>query len=136
MEGEDDYGDEEEHEMMHQMQQQQMMQQQMMQQQQDEEDEDDEDKTLIELDDLDENDKEMLLQYLQQEFEKNPDQFPFPKELLQGNFNIQQQQQHSQSQKEDSIKDIKSEEMIVEDAQPEGEDEDEGQDEQIMGGEQ
>lgn len=66
----------------------------------------------------------MLLQYLQQEYEKNPDQFPFPKELLQGNFKMQ-------VPKEDSIRDIKSEEMIVEDAQQQ-----EDEDEQIMGGEE
>jgi hypothetical protein len=38
---------------------------------------------LIELDDLDENERQMLLQYLQQEYEKNPEKFPFPKEILQ-----------------------------------------------------
>lgn len=37
---------------------------------------------LIDLDKLDETNKQMLLEYLQQEYEKNPDQFPFPKELI------------------------------------------------------
>lgn len=66
---------------------------------------------LIELDDLDENERQMLLQYLQQEYEKNPDQFPFPKEILQ-DYMMQQQQQ----KQDESIRDIKSDEMVVEDA--------------------
>jgi hypothetical protein len=37
---------------------------------------------LIDLDQLDENNRQMLLEYLHQEYEKNPDQFPFPKELI------------------------------------------------------
>jgi hypothetical protein len=37
---------------------------------------------LVDLDQLDDTNKQMLLEYLQQEYEKNPDQFPFPKELL------------------------------------------------------
>ncbi len=44
--------------------------------------EDEDDKLLIDIDDLDEENKAMLLQYLQAEYEKNPDQFPFPKEIL------------------------------------------------------
>ena len=37
---------------------------------------------MIDLDDLNEEEREMLMQYLQQEYEKNPDAFPFPQELL------------------------------------------------------
>ena len=33
---------------------------------------------MIDLDDLNEEEREMLMQYLQQEYEKNPDAFPFP----------------------------------------------------------
>lgn len=76
-------------------------------------DEDGGDKTMIDLDDLDDNEREMLLQYLQQEYDKNPDEFPFPKEILEGKLKPKQQQQ----EEEESVRDIKSEEMIVEDAQ-------------------
>lgn len=69
--------------------QQQLYHQNQQVQQNDEEDEegdDGEDKTMIDLDDLDDNEREMLLQYLQQEYEKNPDQFPFPQEFLEKNL--------------------------------------------------
>ena len=69
---------------------------------------------MVDLDDLDETDRELLLQYLQQEYEKNPDQFPFPKELLPANF-IKKGQQAPDQQEEESVRDIKSEEMVVED---------------------
>ena len=72
---------------------------------------DGEDKTMIDLDDLDDNEREMLLQYLQQEYEKNPDQFPFPQEFLEKNL-----KRGGLKKEEDSIKDIKSEEMVVEEA--------------------
>ena len=74
----------------------------------------DDDKMLIDIDDLDEENKAMLLQYLQNEYEKNPDQFPFPQELI--NQYLPQQSQQQQEQDE-SLKDIKSEEMVVEDFQ-------------------
>lgn len=44
--------------------------------------EDDEDKILVDLDELNDDEKQMLLAYLNEEYEKNPDQFPFPKEKL------------------------------------------------------
>ncbi len=37
---------------------------------------------LVDLNELDENEKQMLLAYLQDEYDKNPDQFQFPKEKL------------------------------------------------------
>ena len=57
----------------------------------------------------------MLLEYLRQEYEKNPDQFPFPKELIEDYMNKQSQQQQ-QRQDTESVRDINSDEMIVEDS--------------------
>jgi protein-arginine kinase activator protein McsA len=37
---------------------------------------------MIDLNELDPNEKKMLLQYLQEEYDKHPEQFPFPKEHL------------------------------------------------------
>ncbi len=37
---------------------------------------------MIDLNELDEDEKQMLLQYLQEEYDKHPEQFPFPKEHL------------------------------------------------------
>ena len=37
---------------------------------------------IVDLNELDENEKQMLLAYLQDEYDKNPDQFQFPKEKL------------------------------------------------------
>ena len=37
---------------------------------------------LMDLNELDDQEKQLLLQYLQDEYEKHPDQFPFPKEHL------------------------------------------------------
>jgi hypothetical protein len=37
---------------------------------------------MIDLDQLDDQNREMLLEYLKQEYDKNPAQFPFPKELI------------------------------------------------------
>lgn len=46
-------------------------------------DEDDaQEQFMIDFDQLSEEDLNMLLAYLQEEYEKNPDQFPFPKEKL------------------------------------------------------
>lgn len=60
-----------------------------MQQQQEEEegeygDEDDEDgeDMLVDLDNMPEDKRQMLLEYLQQEYDRNPDEFPYPKEIL------------------------------------------------------
>lgn len=47
-----------------------------------EQEEDDDEEMLIDLDQLDDQNRQMLLEYLHQEYEKNPDQFPFPKELI------------------------------------------------------
>ena len=55
----------------------------------------------------------MLLEYLRQEYEKNPDQFPFPKELIEDYMNKQSQQQQ-QRQDTESVRDIRSDEMVVE----------------------
>jgi len=59
------------------------------------------------LDQLDEQNRAMLLEYLQQEYEKNPDQFPFPKELIEDYMRKQQKES-------ESVKDIKSQEMVLE----------------------
>ena len=67
---------------------------------------------LIDLDQLDDQNRQMLLEYLQQEYEKNPDQFPFPKELIEDYMLKQQQQQ--QKHEGESVKDIKSQEMVLE----------------------
>lgn len=40
------------------------------------------DMMMVDLDELDEVEKELLLNYLQQEYVKNPEQFPFPREQL------------------------------------------------------
>ena len=40
------------------------------------------DDMMIDLNELDPNEKQMLLQYLQEEYDKHPEQFPFPKEQL------------------------------------------------------
>ena len=68
------------------------------------------DKTMLDLDDLDDEEREMLLQYLQQEYEKNPDGFPFPQELL-------NKELYKRGKKDEDILDIQSDEMVVEDAQ-------------------
>lgn len=66
---------------------------------------------MIDLDDLNEEEREMLMQYLQQEYEKNPDAFPFPQELLERGLNWQK------NEGEEDVKDIQSEEMVVEENQ-------------------
>jgi hypothetical protein len=55
----------------------------------------------------------MLLEYLRQEYDNNPDQFPFPKEILEQH--LQRQQQQRQEDTSESVKGIRSDEMIVED---------------------
>jgi hypothetical protein len=42
---------------------------------------------LIDLDQLDEDNRQALLEYLKNEYEKNPNQFPFPKELIEDYMN-------------------------------------------------
>lgn len=64
-----------------------------------------EEEMLIDLDQLDDHNRQMLLEYLQQEYDKNPDQFPFPQELIKDYMN-----------KRESVEDIKSQEMVLEDA--------------------
>jgi hypothetical protein len=57
-----------------------------MQMQEDEgegEGEDEEDNMLLDVDELNEDQKQMLMVYLQEEYEKNPDEFQLPKEKLQ-----------------------------------------------------
>jgi len=64
---------------------------------------------LIDLDQLDDQNRQMLLEYLHQEYEKNPDQFPFPKELI-------EEYMLKQGGAPEGVKDIKSQEMVLEDA--------------------
>ncbi len=73
---------------------------------------------MIDLDQLDDQNKEMLLEYLKQEYEKNPDQFQLPKELEGLLKESKQRGVGSNGKREeiDSVKDIKSQEMILEDA--------------------
>ena len=59
---------------------------------------------LIDLDQLDDQNRQMLLEYLHQEYEKNPDQFPFPKELIE-EYMLKQQQHENEIE---SVKDINS----------------------------
>lgn len=56
--------------------------QEQVQEVQIDEQKDDEAKMMIDLNQLDEGEKQMLLQYLQEEYDKHPEQFPFPKEHL------------------------------------------------------
>ena len=72
---------------------------------------------MIDLDQLDDQNREMLLEYLKQEYDKNPGQFQLPKEL-EGLLKEGKQQKGSAGKREeiDSVKDIKSQEMILEDA--------------------
>ena len=73
---------------------------------------------MIDLDQLDDQNREMLLEYLKQEYDKNPGQFQLPKELEGLLKEGKQQQRGSGGKREeiDSVKDIKSQEMILEDA--------------------
>lgn len=70
---------------------------------------------MIDLDQLDDQNREMLLEYLKQEYDKNPGQFPFPKELIE-DFMLKEQQNKMKKQLEGGssgeehllVKDIKS----------------------------
>ena len=80
---------------------------------------------MIDLNELDANEKQMLLQYLQEEYDKHPEQFPFPKEQLaqiieQENFDLLR----------DQIRILQQQKQVQEDEQ----DENEGM--EIEGGEQ
>lgn len=44
--------------------------------------EDDGEDELVDLENLPEDKRQMLLEYLQQEYDRNPDNFPYPKEVL------------------------------------------------------
>lgn len=78
---------------------------------------DEEEEMMIDLDQLDDQNREMLLEYLKQEYDKNPGQFQLPKEL-EGLLKEGKQRGGSNGKREeiDSVKDIKSQEMILEDA--------------------
>ena len=60
----------------------------------------------------------MLLEYLKQEYDKNPGQFPFPKELIE-DFMLKEQQNKMkkalEGEDQHNVRDIKSQEMILED---------------------
>ena len=77
---------------------------------------------MIDLDQLDDQNREMLLEYLKQEYDKNPGQFQLPKELEGLLKEGKQQQRGSAGKREeiDSVKDIKSQEMILEEAMMQG----------------
>ena len=90
----------------------------------------------MDLNALSEQERKTLIRYLKKEYLKNPDQFPFPKETLE---ELMQQWSQLDSNDEDdeeegeSVNDIKSKEMIIEDAQQDKqmeEEEDEGQNEE------
>lgn len=68
---------------------------------------------LIDIEQLDDHNKKLLLDYLIQQNEVNPDQFPFPKEFIEDYL---MKLQNGQEQENESVKDIKSDEMIVEEA--------------------
>lgn len=51
--------------------------------------EDDEDKMQFDVDELNEQERQLLVAYLQEEYEKNPDTFQIPKEKLQELINAQ-----------------------------------------------
>lgn len=83
--------------------------------------EDDEDEMMIDLDQLDDQNREMLLEYLKQEYDKNPGQFQLPKELE----GLLKEQAGKKDHQLESVKDIKSQEMVLEDV---------GGSQQIVGG--
>lgn len=62
--------------------QQQLLQQQMEDDEYGDEGEDDGEDELVDLENLPEDKRQMLLEYLQQEYDRNPDNFPYPKEVL------------------------------------------------------
>jgi hypothetical protein len=82
---------------------------------QDEEEEEDEE-MMIDLDQLDDQNRELLLEYLKQEYDKNPGQFPFPKELIEDFMKKEQLKKAAAGGEAESVKGINSQEMILEDA--------------------
>ena len=72
---------------------------------------------MIDLDQLDDQNREMLLEYLKQEYDKNPSQFPFPKELIEDFMKKEQMNKMAKlnGQEAESVKDINSQEMVLED---------------------
>jgi hypothetical protein len=83
--------------------------------QQEEEEEEDEE-MMIDLDQLDDQNRELLLEYLKQEYDKNPGQFPFPKELIEDFMKKEQLKKAAAGGEAESVKGINSQEMILEDA--------------------
>ncbi len=75
---------------------------------------------MIDLDQLDDQNREMLLEYLKQEYDKNPAQFPFPKELIEDFMKKEQMNKlakmNNGGQEIESVKDINSQEMVLEEA--------------------
>ena len=73
---------------------------------------------MIDLDQLDDQNREILLEYLRQEYDKNPSQFPFSKELIEDFMQKEQMNKLAKmnGQEIDSVKDINSQEMVLEDA--------------------
>jgi hypothetical protein len=110
----------------------------------DEEDDDDEEEDqYFDIDNLNDDEKAILMQYLQEEYEKNPDSLPMPKEqyeqLLADNQDLLERMRNQEG--------ISSSEIVVENdgammiqgdngIQQQEEDEDYGQEMNIEGGEQ
>jgi hypothetical protein len=87
---------------------------------------------LIDLNSLDDEKREMLIEYLQQEYDKNPGEFEIPQELLEAlkvRDGSGKRQSAGKREELESVKDIKSQEMILEDAMH-----GEGSNNQIHGG--
>ena len=67
---------------------------------------------MIDLDQLDDMNREMLLEYLKQEYDKNPAQFPFPKELIEDFMKKEQMNKlakmNNNGAENESVKDINS----------------------------
>jgi hypothetical protein len=59
--------------------------------------EEDEDQ-LVDIDNLDDNEKAILIQYLQNEYQKNPDQLPMPKEVIEKFLEDNQELIHKMNQ--------------------------------------
>ena len=68
---------------------------------------------MIDLNELDEDQRNMLIQYLHQEYEKNPDEFPFGENVVR---EILMQYNQLGPDENESVRDIKSKEMIIEEA--------------------
>ena len=88
----------------------------------DEEEGEEDEEMMIDLDQLDDQNREMLLEYLKQEYDKNPSQFPFPKELIEDFMKKEQMNKLAKinnggagHHENESIKDINSQEMVLED---------------------